>query len=522
MVTQTCWKIKAPTQLLADDFYKDLHIKKNIVSPTELSRAPILAHKKLTGVMKNQNKSVYPADTLGMDSDEMRRLGYQMVDMVVDRLQAKHELPALKCQDRQILEQQLGGSVPELPMDPQASLKLLAEVALSNQQNGDHPRYFARVAGPSSYAAVLGEWMGTGFNAVAISWGGGSGPTTIELIVLNWLRQLLGLPEGSEGILLSGGSMANTTAFSVARSQRGMGRVYFTDQAHSSLPRSLKELGFGEDYLCLIPSDDSLKMPVDALRAAIEEDIASDYHPMMVIATAGTTNTGTVDPLNAIADLCEKYNLWFHVDGAYGAPAAITKQGKTYLDGITRADSLVLDPHKWFFQPYDVGCLLVRHPGALQACFDMNPEYLKDVQAQGEDVDMRNRSLELTRRARGLKLWMSLRTYGAAKFRHGIEQGIRLAEYAEYYLRQHPTCWEVVSPAQIGIVCFALRNVGEGEHERRAKRITDSGFACVSSTQLKHRSVLRLCILNPLTTEWDIRETLDRLAAEDLNTEYSD
>ncbi len=459
-----------------------------------------------------KNKRPYPADTLGLNADEMRHLGYQVVDMVVDRLQAKQSLPALKCRDFEFLETMLGRDVPELPSDPQESLEILAEVALANQQSGDHPRYFARVPSPSSYASILGEWLGTGFNAIATSWGGGSGTTAVELIVIDWLKQLLGLPETHEGVLLSGGSMANITAFSVARNQKGIGRVYYNDQMHSSLQRGLRELGFGEDNLCQIDSDNLLKMPVDVLRDSIERDLSNNLQPMMVIATAGTTNTGGVDPLHAIADLCEQHNLWFHVDGAYGLPTTITKQGHDYLDGFSRADSLVLDPHKWFFQPYESGCLLVKHQGALQACFDMNPEYLKDVQAQNSEVDMRNRSLELTRSARGLKLWMSLRTYGAEKFRGGIEHGIQLAEYAEDYLLKNTKLWEVVSPAQIGIICFALRDVGDGEHERRAKRVTDSGFACVGTTKLKGRTVLRLCILNPLTTEWDIRETIDRLA----------
>ena len=231
----------------------------------------------------------------------------------------------------------------------------------------------------------------------------------------------------------------------------------------------------------------------------------------LVIGTAGTTNTGAVDPLHAIAELCKAENLWFHIDGAYGAPAALCDQGRDYLSGMERADSLVLDPHKWFFQPYDVGCLLVRRPGALERCFNMNPEYLKDVQAGSDAVDFRNRSLELTRRSRALKLWMSLRTYGVEKFREAIERGIALAEFAEQYIRQHSEHWELVVPAQIGVVCFALKGASAAEHAEKAQALADSGFACVSSTHLKERSVLRLCTINPLTTDGDIVETLERL-----------
>jgi glutamate/tyrosine decarboxylase-like PLP-dependent enzyme len=254
-------------------------------------------------------------------------------------------------------------------------------------------------------------------------------------------------------------------------------------------------------------------MSIDALRAAVASDKAAGLRPVMVVATAGTTNTGAADPLHAIADLCTQEDMWFHVDGAYGGPAAVTAQGRRHLDGMERADSVVLDPHKWFFQPYDLGICMVTRPGALERCFAMSPEYLKDVQATTGAVNFGNRSLELTRRSRAVKLWMSLRTYGAERFREAVQRGIELAEFAERYLRQNPATWEVVTPAQIGVVCFALRDWQEGEHAACAKTITDSGFACVSSTMLRDKSVLRLCTINPLTTEDDIVKTIDRLAA---------
>ncbi|MBB3063577.1 pyridoxal phosphate-dependent decarboxylase family protein [Microbulbifer rhizosphaerae] len=460
----------------------------------------------------SENESGYPPDTLGLEAEEMRRLGYRVVDMVVDRLARKTREAAILTGQADQLRQALGGHLPEQPLNAEESLALLAEVALPHQQRGDHPRYFARVPGPSSFAAVLGEWLGTGFNTIAASWAGGSGPATVELVVIDWLRQLMGLPEGTEGVLVSGGSMASLTAFAVARATVGTGVVYLSDQTHSSLPRALKELGFPPEYIRILESDDQLRMPVESLLAAIAGDRQAGNRPFMVIGTAGTTNAGTVDPLPELADICARENLWFHIDGAYGAPAALTAQGRVYLHGMERADSLVLDPHKWLFQPYDAGCLLIRK-GALEQCFNMNPEYLKDVEAGAGEVDFRNRGLELTRRSRALKLWMSLRTYGVARFREAIETGIALAEYAERYLRQQPDKWEVVTPAQIGVVCFALKGKTGEDHKQRVQELADSGFACVSSTVLKGRTVLRLCIINPLTTEDDVRETIDRLGS---------
>ena len=453
-----------------------------------------------------------PPDTLGMQVDEMRRLGYRVVDLVVDRALRRNEEHAILTGDPADLLARLGGPLPECPMDPDASLDLMAAVALSHQQHGDHPRYFARVPGPCSFAAILGEWMGTGFNTISSSWGGGSGPAAVEMVAVEWMRQMLGLPEGTEGVLVSGGSIGNLTGFAAARAELGHGVAYCSDQTHSSLPRDLREMGCPAGHVRILESDDGYRMSVARLKAAIAEDKAAGRRPLLAVATAGSTNTGACDPLHEIADICRAENMWLHVDGAYGGPAAVTEEGRKALAGLDRADSLTLDPHKWFFQPYDVGACFVMRPGALERCFAMSPEYLKDVQATTGAVNFGNRSLELTRRSRALKLWMSIRTYGAKKFRDAVQQGIENAKIAEAYLRERPDMWKIVTPAQIGVVCFALRDPKPGEHAARSKFVSDSGFACVSSTALKGRSVLRLCTINPLTTQDDIVRTIDMLA----------
>jgi len=467
---------------------------------------------KRTPKLDVDNEFGYAADALGMDAEEMRRLGHMVVDLVVDRQMRKNAEPAIMSADPAELMEALGGPLPEEALDPEASLKLLAEVALACQQHGDHPRYFARVPGPCSFAAILGEWMGTGFNTISASWGGGSGPATIELVAIEWLRQMIGMPAGTEGVMLSGGSIANVTAFLAARAELGRGVSYYTDQTHSSLHRDLVAMGCIDEHMHKMVSDDNYRMSIDTLKAAVAADKAAGLHPVMVIATAGTTNTGVADPLHEIADLCAAENMWFHVDAAYGGPAALTEQGRRHLDGMERADSIVLDPHKWLFQPYDLGVCMVTRPGALEKCYAMSPEYLKDVQTTTGAVNFGNRSLELTRRSRALKLWMSLRSYGAQKFRDAVQRGIELAEFTERHLRQHPETWEVVTPAQIGVVCFAFKNWQPGEHAACTRTVTESGFACVSSTMLRDKSVLRLCTINPLTTEDDIVETIRLLA----------
>lgn len=454
-----------------------------------------------------------PADTLGMDPATMRRLGHKVVDMVVDRLERRNTEAVITTGKADDLTARLGGPLPDAPSDPDAALDLLAEVALTNMQHGDHPRYFARVPGPAAFAATLGDWLGTGFNTICASWGGGSGPAVVETTVCTWVAEMLGLPARTEGVLLSGGSMANFTGFCVARSEIGAGVAYLTDQTHASLPRNLRQMGLSPEQIRILPSDDALRMSAETLAHAITEDIAAGRRPMMVVATAGSTNTGATDPLDAIADICAAHDIWMHVDGAYGAPAAITDRGRATLSGLERADSVVLDPHKWFFQPYDLGLCLVTRPGALERCFSMNPEYLRDVQATSGEVNYGNRSLELSRRSRALKLWMSLRTHGAQAFRDAVLRGIELAEFTEDHLRRTPSRWEIITPAQLGIVCFAHRGSDAADHAARAARVSTSGFATLSSTMLKDRSALRLCTINPLTTEDDITRTLEMLAA---------
>ena len=453
-----------------------------------------------------------PADALAIPPDEMRRLGYWVVDQVVEHFERGDHGPAVLVGDPHDLAAALGGPVPQEPGDPLQAMQALVAVALPNQQHGDHPRYFARVPGPSSYAAVLGEWLGTGHQTIAASWIGGSGPATVELVVCEWLASLLGLPDITDGVLLSGGSMANITGLIAVRNVLGSGVVYLSDQTHSSIGRGLRSLGLTDDDLRILTTDDQLRLPVDGLRHAVSDDRRNGRRPLLVVATAGTTNTGTVDQLPQLADLCREEDLWLHVDAAYGGPAVLCESGRLALRGIERADSVVLDPHKWLFQPYDVGCLLVSRPGVLEQAYMMNPEYLLDVKARQGEVDLRNRSLELTRRSRALKLWMTFRTYGAERLGQAVERGIALAEYAEQLLREDPM-WEVVTPAQLGIVTWAATGATSQQHSAAAAALTNDGYASVTTTSLQSRSVLRLCTINPRTTDDDIRGTLRRLAS---------
>jgi glutamate/tyrosine decarboxylase-like PLP-dependent enzyme len=469
---------------------------------------------KSEGVARRTTRplSELPADVLAIAPDEMRRLGHWVVDQVIDHFEHGGERPAVSVGDPLRLAAALGGPVPQSAGDPLEAMRTLVDVALAHQQHGDHPRFFARVPGPMSFAGVLGEWLGTGHQTIAASWGGGSGPATVELVVCEWLASLLGLPATTEGVLLSGGSMANITALTAVRNVFGDGVVYLSDQTHSSIERGLRSVGMSDANIRVLTTDDRFQLPVDGLRRAVADDRSRGRRPLAVVATAGTTNTGIVDRISELADLCGNEDLWLHVDGAYGAPAALCEPGRLAFRGIERADSVVLDPHKWLFQPYDVGCLLVRRPGVLERAFGMDPEYLLDVKARQGEVDLRNRSLELTRRSRALKIWLTFRVYGAQRLGRAVERGIALAERAEELLRENPM-WEVVTPAQLAVVTWAAPAATDRQQSAAAAALTSDGYASVTTTTLHGRSVLRLCTINPRTGEDDIRGTLDRLAA---------
>lgn len=457
-----------------------------------------------------------PARPLDVDPEELRRLGYWVVDRTVEHLRTLRDRPVISTASPRELLAQLGGPLPVKGAAVEEGLALLADVALEHQQHGDHPRYFARVPGPSSPVAVLGEWLATGMQSITSSWGGGSGTATLELVALAWLREALGLPESSEGVLVSGGSMAGATALIVARAERGPGVLYLSEQTHSSIRRAALAMGWPPEQVRTLACDKGFRLSPQMLREAIEQDVAAGLRPAVVVATAGTTNTGAVDDIPGIAEVIAEtpgpQRIWLHVDGAYGGPAALLPElpaDKGRITGLDRIDSFVLDPHKWLFQPYDIGCLWVAEPAALERTFAMHPEYLADTQGGARDgkVDLHNRTLELSRRSRAAKLWLSLRTYGLDALAGAVRRGVDLAEHAQRVVENDPML-DVVTPAQLGVTTFAVTGLDDAGHASVAAEVTADGFAAITSTVLAGRSVLRLCTINPRTTTDDIDGTL--------------
>jgi glutamate/tyrosine decarboxylase-like PLP-dependent enzyme len=336
----------------------------------------------------------------------------------------------------------------------------------------------------------------------------------VELVTLGWLADIFGLPGESEGAFVSGGSVATLNALAAARAHRpadadgATAVAYLSDQTHASCARALRTLGFGEAQIRVLATGPDLRMQAGALAAAVAEDRAAARTPFCVIATAGTTNTGAVDPLPELADLCRDERMWLHVDAAYGGPAAVCDAGRALLSGIERADSIAVDPHKWLFQPYECGVVLVRHPGALARAFALHPEYLADVLGGGGEINFFDRGVQLTRGFRALKLWMTIKVYGLSAIRAAIEHGIASAERAEAMLRAGG--WEIATPAQLGIVSFRRDDDAE-RHLRTVAEMQAEGVAAISSTVLHGATVLRMCTINPATTEADLEATVSAL-----------
>jgi aromatic-L-amino-acid decarboxylase len=453
--------------------------------------------------------------TLTLDPETLRRLAYRAVDAIAERLAGLPESPVGRPATRPELEARLREPLPEHGSDAELVLEQALADVLAPGLRIDHPRFFAFVPGPGNPVGAVADALATGFSVFAGTWLAAPGAAMVELVVLDWLRDLCGMPTGTEGLFVSGGSMANLTALAVALderagAERSRATVYLSDETHSSVTRALRVTGMPSRNIRVLPGDRDQRLVPAELAAAIAADRAAGRLPACVIATAGTTGTGAVDPLPDLRRICDAEDVWLHVDGAYGAAATLSARAREQLGGIELADSLTLDPHKWLFQPLEAGCLLVRDGAALRRTFSVAPAYLRDAAAADGEVNFADRGVQLTRSFRALKLWMSLKIFGAAAFRAAVEHGLELAEYAEAQLERDPA-WEVVTPARLGIVTFRPAAGDESVIAGLPAAALADGLAFVSSHRVDGRAVLRLCTVNPRTTRADIERTLGRL-----------
>ncbi len=428
------------------------------------------------------------------------------------------------------LESLLAGPPPETGIGFRQALADFQDKVAPYALRLTHPRFLAYIPAAPTFASVLGDLLCSGTNFFCGTWLAGSGPAEVELVVLDWFRQILGLPGGTQGILTSGGSEANLTALLVAReslsfADRARAMLYVSDQRHGSLDRAAKVIGLRPEQVRTLPTDSQFRLAPSVLAEAAGQDRAAGRVPWALAANAGATNTGTVDPLAPLAEVCRQEKLWFHVDAAYGWSAALVPEGREALAGIEQADSVTLDPHKWFAQPFDVGAVLIRQGRRLGDTFWLRPDYLQDInRPDTAEIHFADLGLALTRRFRALKVWLSVQTLGLGWFRALVDRSCRLADYAEQLLRHCPD-FEVLCPRQLSTVCFRYRparvqrDLPEGEEwlNRLNLALVDdlraSGRGVISSTRLGARVSLRFCFVNWRTTAADVREVVQLLQA---------
>jgi aromatic-L-amino-acid decarboxylase len=461
------------------------------------------------------------ASDLLMTPEEMLSLAHAASEIVVERVRELPSSRAWRGASRAELEPLLREPPPEEGRPPLEVMRRAVRDVLPVAARVDHPRFFAFVPSCPTWPGVMADYLASGFNIFQGTWLGSGGPSQLELVVTEWFREWLGYPEGAGGLFTSGGSAASLDALVAAREHAGAPErpaVLMSDQSHSALERAARIVGVRPHAVIKVASDERFRIRMDELRRAIDGARDSGLTPVAVCANAGATNTGAVDPLDEMADLCDREGIWLHVDAAYGGFAVITDRGRTLFEGIERADSVTLDAHKWLFQPFEAGCLMVRDVRRLEGAFSVHPEYLQDTELGMEHVNFGDRGLQLSRSFRALKVWMSVQTFGLAAFRRAVGRGMELADRAAAYARESDVL-EMLSPPSLGVVCFRFRPRGSQMDERALEalnadiqeRVIGEGVAMMSSTRLKGTYALRLCIMNHHTTWNDVRETLQAI-----------
>ena len=464
---------------------------------------------------------------LEMSPEQMMASAQRAAELVIERIQNLPEEPAWRGGSRSELEAIMREEPPEEGRPSHEVIERAAHEILPIAGRVDHPRFFAFVPSSPAWPGVLADFMAAGHNIFQGTWLGASGPSMLEVVVMDWFRSWIGYPETAGGLFTSGGSAASLDGFVAAREAAGapmQPSVYMSDQSHTALIRAATIVGVRPESVRMVPTDEHFRLDMNELHSMIVEDQKSGLTPIAICGNAGATNTGAIDPLDEIADYCESEEIWFHVDAAYGGFAILTDRGAGLLKGLERADSIAMDAHKWLFQPFECGCLMVKDIQKLEKAFSVQPEYLQDTQWGRDHPNFGDRGLQLSRSFRALKVWMSVQTFGMVAFRRSIAQGIDLAERAEAYIRESDVL-HIANPASLGVVCFRVNsraaelNNEELEEINKAvqARVIEEGVAMMSSTRLRGLYSLRLCILNHTTTWEDVRFTL--AAIEDFGRE---
>jgi len=430
------------------------------------------------------------------------------------------------------LKSMLAESLPEHGQSWRSALdQFAAHIATASRDNG-HPRMFGYVQSSGTYAGAIADFLASALNQNVTSWRSAPSATALERQVIEWMKQLTGLPPHADGLLVSGGSMANLIAIAAALAaacpdvtRRGIRSlpadpvVYASETVHMSIPKAAAALGLGTEAVQPISVDAVRRMDVSALQRAIATDRRLGRLPICVIANAGDVNTGAVDPLDHLAEVCVGERVWLHADAAYGGFAVLAPSGKEALAPLHKVDSLSLDPHKWLFVPVDTGCVLVRDASALRRAFAYTADYVNVVASPDmSDYAFWDYGPELTRRFRALKIWMTLKTYGLRAIGAAIERDIMLARRLAALVERSED-FELLAPVPLSIVCF--RHTGAGRNVQPASlnafnrelmlRVQREGHTYLSNAMIDERFALRACIVNHRTREEDLTALLEEL-----------
>lgn len=459
-----------------------------------------------------------------MPVDRFRAYSSQIIDWIAHYLENPDQYPVLSQVKPGEIRQALPALPPERPESMDAILRDFEDIVIPGITHWNHPAFFAYFAVTGSVPGMLAEFLAATLNVNAMMWRTSPAATELEETTLDWLRQMLGLPSTFQGVMYDTASISTLVGIAAARESlgldiRGRGlsgrpdvprlRLYCSEQAHSSVEKSAITLGIGLEGVRQIAVDAQYRLDVVALQQAIAEDLTTGWLPFCVVATLGTTSTTSVDPLVDIAEVCERYGLWLHVDAVYAGVAAIVPEMRWVLAGAERADSIVFNPHKWLFTQIDLSAFYSPKLDTVKDAFSLVPEYLRTP--HGDEVrNYMDYGPQLGRRFRALKLWFVLRTYGREGLARRIQEHVRLAQLFAGWIDEAPE-WERMAPVPFSTVCFRYHPTGtDGDtidslNERIMEAVNASGEAYLSHTRLRDRLVLRLAVGNLRTTEDHVR-----------------
>jgi aromatic-L-amino-acid/L-tryptophan decarboxylase len=454
---------------------------------------------------------------------ELRELGHRMLDGMFDHLQGLRTKPAWQKPPEKTKDEFAAARPPREGVGAAAAYESFLRDVLPYGIGNAHPRFWGWVMGGGTPVGMLAEMLASGMNPNV--GGFDDSATLVEEQVLRWLAELMGMPEGTSGLLTSGGSMANLLGLAVGRHARAgfdvreegtqggpMLRVYCSTETHSWLNKAVELMGMGRVSLCFISVDAGYRMRMDELKEAVTADRARGHRPLCVVGTAGTVNTGATDDLAAIADLCAAEEMWFHVDGAFGALAYLSEKLRPALRGMERADSLAFDLHKWGYMPYDVGCVLVRDAEAHRAAFATGASYLTALERGpvAGGIRFAERTPELSRGFRALKVWMSLKALGVDALVEQVEKNVEQTQYLAWLVDASEVL-ELAAEVPLNIACFRYRGANDAENKEILMRLQERGIAVPSGTVIEGRFTIRVANTNHRSRREDFDLLVDAL-----------